>query len=213
MVMKMEKTEEKAIFDKATEKLDLYVPFLLKYDHTDRAKEFLSIGGEYVRFAVKEFMKELIGELIKPIGNWTKDPYYIDMDPVYETVKKELAEHFEVRHGLIDYIFSEFVYVKINDILSFRLIRGHHAFSIVGICVDGFIDDDDGDWMGFVAEETNDELLALQANGDCEQASGYFFPDQTTEFCRVAEYVYDNIGRFTEMAEEKAREQKEKYKL
>ena len=209
----MDTAEEKAIFEKATEKLDLFVPLCLKGNYVDEAREFLQPGGQYVRFAVKEFMKELLGELIKPVGSWTKDPYYIDMDPIYETVKKELAEHFEVRHGLEGYIFSEFVSVKINDILSFMLLRGHHAFSIVGIRVDGLWDDDDSDWMGYVAEETGDELLKCQANGDCEVCSGYFFPDQTTEFCRVAEYVYDNIDRFTEMAEEKAREQREKYSL
>ena len=207
----MNQAEEKAIFDRATEKLDLYVPLLLKHDHTDDAREFLQPGGQYVRFAVKEFIKELLFELIKPVGNWTKDPYYIDMDPIYETVKKELAEHFEVKHDLIGYIFSEFVYVKINDILSFMLRRGHHAFSIVGIRVDGYYDDLDEDWMGYVAEETNDELLACQANGDCEESSAYFFPDQTTEFCRVAEHIYDNIDRFTAMAEDKARMTREKY--
>ncbi len=209
----MDKTEEKAIFDSAVEKLDLYVPALLKYNYIDAAREFLQPGGGYVRFAVKEFIKELLDQLIKPVGNWTKDPYYIDMDPIYETVKKELAEHFEVRHGLIGYIFSEYVYVKINEILSFSLIRGHHAFSIVGIRVDGFCDDLDEDWMGLVAEETNDELLALQANGDCEVSSAYFFPDQTAEFCRVAEYIYDNIGRYMAMAEDKARTTAEKYGL
>jgi hypothetical protein len=209
----MEIAEEKAIFDRATEKLDLYVPLLLKYNYVVAAREFLQPGGPYVRFAVKEFMKELLGELIKPVGEWTRDPYYIDMEPIFETVKKELAEHFEVRHGLIGYIFSEFVYVKINDILSFRLIRGHHAFSIVGIRVDGFSDDLDEDWMGLVAEETNDELLALQASGDCEQGSAYFFPDQTAAFCRVAEHIYDNIDRYAAMAEGKARTMAEKYGL
>ena len=209
----MNKAEEKAIFDKATEKLDLYVPSLLKYNHADDAREFLQPGGPYVRFAVKQFMKELLGELIKPVGKWTKDPYYIDMEPIYETAKKELAEHFEVTHGLIGYIFSEFVRVKINDILTLVLLRGSFAFSIVGIRVDGFYEDLDEDWMGLVAEETNDELLALEANGDCEEGSAYFFPDQTTEFCRVAEYIYDNIGRFTAMAEDKARMMTEKHGL
>ncbi len=209
----MERTDEKAIFDQATEKLDLYVPLLLKHDSVSYAKEFLQPGGEYVRFAVKEFIRELVWELIKPVGEWTKDPVYIDLDPIYETVKGELAEHFEVRHGLIGYIFSEFVSVKINDILSFKLIRGHHAFSIVGIRVDGFWDDDDSYWMGAVAEETNDELLACRSTGDCEVSSAYFFPDQTKKFCRVAEYIYDNIGRYLEMAEEKAKEQREKYHL
>ena len=87
----MTKEEEKAIFDRATEKLDLYVPLLLKHNYVDAAREFLQPGGAYVRFAVKEFMKELIFELIKPVGEWTRDPYYIDMDPIYETVKRELV--------------------------------------------------------------------------------------------------------------------------
>lgn len=208
----MEKTEEKKIFDLATEKLDLYVPLSLEDGCTEDARAFLQPGGPYVRFALKEFMKELLFELIKPVGEWTKDPYYIDMVPIYETVKHELAEHFEVSHGLEGYIFSEFVNIKINDILSLDLLRGHHAFSTVGIRVNGFWDDD-SDWMGYVAEKTDDELLECQANGDCERCSAYFFPDQTTEFCRVAEYVYDNIDRFTQMAEEKAREERKKYDL
>ena len=209
----MEKTEEKKIFDLATEKLDLYVPLSLEDGCTEDARAFLQPGGPYVRFALKEFMKELLFELIKPVGEWTKDPYYIDMIPIYETVKHELAEHFEVSHGLEGYIFSEFINVKINDILSLDLLRGHHAFSTVGIRVNGFWEDDDGDWMGYVAEKTDDELLACQANGDCERCSAYFFPDQTAEFCRVAEYVYDNADRFTQMAEEKAREERKKHDL
>ncbi len=209
----MDQYKELAIFDAATKKLDLYVPLCLEDGFADDAKEFLQPGGAYVRFAVKEFMKELLFELIKPVGEWTKDPYYIDMVPIYETVKKELAEHFEVKHGLEEYIFSEYVHVKINDILSFDLLRGHHAFSTVGVRVNGLWDDDDSDWMGYVAEKTNDEFLMCQANGDCERCSAYFFPDQTAEFCRAAEYVYDNIGRYMEMAEEKAREERKKYNL
>ena len=209
----MEKTEEKAIFDRATEKLDLYVPLCLEDNCADNAAAFLQPGGPYVRFALKEFMKELLFELIKPVGEWTKDPYYIDMVPIYETVKHELAEHFEVSHGLEEYIFSEFIHVKINDILSLDLLRGHHAFSIVGIRVNGFWEDDDGDWMGYVAEKTDDGLLECQANGDCERCSAYFFPDQTTEFCRVAEYVYGNIERFMRMAEDKAEKERKKYDL
>ncbi|MBR6427071.1 MAG: hypothetical protein IKS28_04515, partial [Clostridia bacterium] len=101
----METTEEKKIFDKATEKLDLYVPLCLEDNCADDAAAFLQPGGPYMRFALKEFIKELLFELIKPVGEWTKDPYYIDMDPIYETVKHELAEHFEVSHGLEEYIF------------------------------------------------------------------------------------------------------------
>ena len=208
----MDKTEEKAIFDKATEKLDLFVPLCLKDNYVDEAREFLQPGGEYVRYAVKEFMKELLSELIWP-SDYKIESVYIDMGPVYETVKKELADHFEVTHGLEEYIFSEFVHVKINDILSFHLTRGSHAFSIVGIRVDGLWDDYEEDWMGYVAEKTDDQLLECQANGDCEPSSAYFCPDQAAEFCRVAEYVYDNIDRFTQMAEDKAREERKKYNL
>jgi hypothetical protein len=93
------------------------------------------------------------------------------------------------------------------------LRRGHQAFSTVGIRVDGYEDDDDSDWMGYVAAKTDDELLTCQANGGCEECSAYFFPDQTTEFCRVAEYIYDNIDRYTAMAEDKARRTAEKYGL
>ena len=209
----MDRAEEKKIFDAATEKLDLYVPLCLEDGCADDAGEFLQPGGADVRFAVKEFMKELLFELIKPVGEWTKDPYYIDMVPIYETVKKELADHFDVSHGLEEYIFSEYVHIKINDILSFDLLRGHHAFSTVGVRVNGLWDDDDSDWMGYVAEKTDDEFLMCQANGDCERCSAYLFPDQTAEFCRVAEYVYDNIGRYMELTEEKAREERKNYDL
>ena len=82
----MTKSEEKAIFDRATEKLDLYVPLCLEDGCTEDAIKFLQPGSEYVRFALKEFMKELLFELIKPVGEWTKDPYYIDLNPIYETV-------------------------------------------------------------------------------------------------------------------------------
>jgi len=47
----MEKAEEKAIFDKATEKLDLYVPLCLEDGCVDDAREFLQPGGQYMRFA------------------------------------------------------------------------------------------------------------------------------------------------------------------
>ncbi len=49
--------EEKTIFDRATEKLDLYVPLPLKYNHIDDARVFLQPGGPYVRFTLKQFMK------------------------------------------------------------------------------------------------------------------------------------------------------------
>ena len=82
----MEKTEEKKIFDLATEKLDLYVPLSLEDGCTEDARAFLQPGRPYVRFALKEFMKELLFELIKPAGEWTKDPYYIEK---YTGCKKE----------------------------------------------------------------------------------------------------------------------------
>ena len=50
----MEKTEEKKIFDLATEKLDLYVPLCLEDNCADDAAAFLQPGGPYVRFALKE---------------------------------------------------------------------------------------------------------------------------------------------------------------
>ena len=37
--------------------------------------------------------------------------------------------------------------------------------------------------------------------------------NQTAEFCRVAEYIDDNIDRFTAVAEDKARMMTEKYGL
>ena len=61
----MDRTEEKAIFDRATEKLDLYVPLCIGDGCADDARKFLQPGGEYVRFAVKEFMKELRGKIIE----------------------------------------------------------------------------------------------------------------------------------------------------
>ena len=136
----MNRDEEQTIFDRATEKLDLYVPLCLEDNCADDAAAFLQPGGPYVRFALKEFMKELLFELIKPVGEWTKDPYYIDMVPIYETVKHELAEHFEVSHGLEEYIFSEYVHVKINDILDRKSKVGStllHAGSNVGDFVGG----------------------------------------------------------------------------
>lgn len=205
---------EKEIFDTATEKLDLYAPICIKYDQPDQAAEFLKPGGEYVRFAVKEFIKELLGELIKPVGEWATDSkYYIDMEPVFNTVSSLLPKHFDVQHGLIGYIFSEYVSVTISDILSLHLLRGHHAFQVVGIRVDGFWDDDEMYWMGTVAEETDDEYLAHAANGDVEVCSALFFPDQTEEFCHVAEYLYASHARHREMAETKAKMLREKYNL
>ncbi len=104
----MDRNEEKRILETATEKLDLYVPSLLKYVRVDDAREFLEPGGQYVRFALKYFLKELIGKLIKPVGEWKEDPKFIDLDPVFEAVKKELSARFQVSRGLIGYIFSEF---------------------------------------------------------------------------------------------------------
>ena len=69
MVKRMNEKEEKAIFDRATEKLDLYVPLCLEEGCSDDAGKFLQPGGEYIRFALKEFMKELLFELIKPVGS------------------------------------------------------------------------------------------------------------------------------------------------
>jgi len=201
---------EQEIFETATEKLDVYVPCCLKQDCRDVAVEFLQPGGEYVRFAVKEFIKELLEHLIKPV-EWASDSKYIDMNPVFDTVNRLLPKHFDVRHELIDYIFSEFVSVTISDILSLHLVRGHHHFSIVGIMVKGFWDDDEQFWMGTVAEELNDEYLALAANGDVERCSAYFDPSQTEEFCKVAEYLYKNHSRHREMAETKAQMLREKY--
>ena len=64
----MTKEEEKAIFDTATEKLDLYMQSFLKYKYVDDVREFLQPGGPYVRFALRGFMKELLDEMIKPVG-------------------------------------------------------------------------------------------------------------------------------------------------
>ena len=210
----MDKIDEKTIFDTATEKLDIYVPSLLKYQKTDMAREFLSPGGPYVRFAVKQFMKELMGLLIKPDGEFKEEPAFMNMDPVFDTVSKELPAHYQVKREMIGYIFSEFVNVTISDILSFRLKRWcNYHFNLAAVCVCGYEEDEDSDWMGLVADELEDETLALEANGELDEASAIFFPDQTEEFCRIAEYVYENRDRYREMAEDKARMLREKYGL
>ena len=210
----MDTAKEIKIFDKATEKLDLYVPFLLQYGHVDDAKEFLKPGGQYVRFAVKQFMKEILGELIRPVGEWKEDPTFLDMEPVYETIKKELPEHFQVRRELIGYIFSEFVNVTISEILTLRVKRGTtYHYSVLGIAVKGYPEDEDKDWMELVAQELNDEELALEADGELGDDAVWFFPDQTEEFCRLAESIYANFDRYAAMAEDKAQVQREKYHL
>ena len=77
----MDNIDERTVFDTATEKLDVYVPSLLKHQRADLAKEFLQPGGQYVRFAVKQFIKELMGELIKPVGEFKEEPAFLNMDP------------------------------------------------------------------------------------------------------------------------------------
>jgi hypothetical protein len=209
----MDQIEEKGIFDRATGKLDLYVPSHLKCGETDGAKAFLAPGGPYVRFAVKQFVKEQLGKLIKPGGEWKKESALVDMESVFEAVRKELPEHYHVKRDLIGYTFSEFVGVTINDILSFRVQRESCRYPTLAICVHGYIEGDDCDWMDLVADETDDELLALEANGDLSEGSAWFFPEQTKEFCRVAEYVYENVGRCADTAERKASLMREKYGL
>ena len=51
---------------------------------------------------------------------------------------------------------------------------------------------DDENRRELVARGTEDELLELEANGDCGECSAYFFPDQANELCRAAGYVYDS---------------------
>ena len=50
----MDQIEEKEIFDRATGKLDLYVPSLLKCGETDGAKAFLAPGGPFVFRRIQE---------------------------------------------------------------------------------------------------------------------------------------------------------------
>ena len=210
----MEQSKEREIFDTATEKLDVYVPSLLKYHKTDMAREFLQPGGQYVRFAVKQFIKELMGELIKPVGEFKEEPQFMNMDPIFDTVSKELPAHYQVKREMIGYIYSEFINVTISDILSFRLKRWcSYHFNLAAVCVYGYEEDDDSDWMGLVADELEDEALALEASGETDEASAIFFPDQTVEFCRAAEYVYANYERYREMAEDKARRLREEFGL
>ncbi len=208
----MDKDKEMQLFETATEKLDLYVPSLLKYDHVEDAGKFLEPGGPYVRFAVKQFLRELVFELIRPAGEFKEDPNFLDMDPIFETVKSRLPEHFQVERYLTGYIYSEFINVTISDIISLRLKRGtSYHYSILGIQVKGFEEDDDSDWMELVAEELDDELLRAEASGDAGDDDAWFFPDQLNEFFELVDYVYENHSRHREIAEEKARMLREKY--
>ncbi len=209
----MDRLREKEIFDAATEQLDVYVPACLKRDEVGDAKEFLKPGGPYVRFALKEFVKKLLGEMIRPAGERRRTSEYPDLEPIYETVKRELPEHFGVRRDLIGYTYSEFVGVTISELLSFRIKRENVRYLLFAVSVRGYDGDDDGEWMGLAAEELGDELLELAANGDVSDGSAWFSPDQTEEFCRAAEYIYENYGRYLEMAESKARMQREQYGL
>ena len=209
----MDSATEKKIFDTATEKLDVYAPSCIEHNRADLAAEFLEPGGQYVCFAVKEFIKELLGHLIKPVGKWEKCNKFIDMQPIFETVKSLMPEHYDVEWELQGYIFSEYVSVTISEILSLRLRRASYHYPTVGIRVDGYYDDRDEDWMGDVAEVLDDEYLRLAANGNVEDCSTCFFPDQTNEFCQVAEYIYANYPRYKEMAENKAKDWMEKLGL
>ncbi len=46
----LDRDEESAIFDRATEQLDLFVPLCLKDNYFDEVREFLQPGGQYVKF-------------------------------------------------------------------------------------------------------------------------------------------------------------------
>ena len=53
-----------------------------------------------------------------------------------------------------------------------------------------------GSGLGGVADELEDETLALEASGELDEASAIFFPDQTEAFCRAAEKASRNLSRF-----------------
>ena len=57
----LSRAEESELFEKATERLDIYVRLCLEDGGRDKAREFLS-DGRYVRFALKEFTEQLFTE-------------------------------------------------------------------------------------------------------------------------------------------------------
>ena len=52
---RMNSDEELTVFDRATEKLNLYVPLCLEDNCSDGARKFLQPGGEYVYDNVDRF--------------------------------------------------------------------------------------------------------------------------------------------------------------
>ena len=98
------RAEESRLFEKATEKLDLYVLLCMEQGKIDKAREFLS-DGRYVRLALKEFAENLF---LEHPWAWGQSPE-IDMERVYGTIAEAFSGKMEVYTDP-----GDFYHIRIN---------------------------------------------------------------------------------------------------
>ena len=168
---------------------DWYVDKMVREFGAESYREYLSPGGNYVRFCMVSFVKDLARSwpgLFHDYERWKDRDYEVDLDLVYEEIKGRLASKMEVKRAAYEYYYSEYVGIAVNGDIFFRLVRSA-PLRILDLWVNQF---------------------------DSEHEHGIWVaPDRLDRFCEMAEYVHDNYGRFSEMAEERAAKLREKYGL
>ena len=190
----LSRAEESGLFEKATERLDIYVRLCLEDDRRDKAKEFLS-DGRYVRFALKEFTEQLFTEYPWPYDISPR----IDMENVYKTIAEALSGDMEV---LIDPGDFYNILIAVSDEVSLHLGL-HFLPGSIEVTVRGLDDDDDREWKYPVAEHLSDDFTLTLLDQHLDDPFG-LTEEHMDEFCDRVSYLHRAIERIREMAGSKA---------
>ncbi len=187
----LSRAEESGLFEKATERLDIYVRLCLEDDGREKAKAFLS-DGRYVRSALKEFAEQLFTEY-----PWTYDiSPRIDMEKVYGEITEALSSEMEV---MIDPGDFYSIRIAVSDDVSVHLnlycLPGRIEVTVRG-------PDDDYEWKYPVAEHLSDDFTLTLLDQYLDDPFG-LTEEHVDEFCDRASYLHGAFERIREMAESK----------
>ncbi len=191
-VFDLSRAEESALFERAVEKLDLYVRLCMDDGRSDCAERFLS-DGRYERSALKQFADLLLSECPWLYSNSPT----IDMEKVYRVLADSLSGSMKV---LIDPGCFDDILIEVDDALSIHLglycLPGHIEVTLRG-------PDDDVEWKYPVAVHLSDDFALSLLEQDLDDPFA-LTEEHLDDFCGLVLYLHGACRRIKGMAGSRA---------
>ncbi|MBR6198768.1 MAG: DUF4116 domain-containing protein [Spirochaetales bacterium] len=156
---------------------------------TESEKEYLSPDGGFVKNCITSFVKALVysqNGLYRDSELWENDNYEVDLNKVYDEIRSLLPPKIKTVRKTCEFYYSDNITVDVTDDIHLILVRAVSP-KIINIRVNRAD-----------SEHEHDKWLA---------------PNRLGEFCDMVKHISDICGKYTEIAQRRAAELRDRFGL